>query len=68
MSEPSTPSAIEASPFTHLAEMVRAFAEATDPAERRLFLRGTLRALQYVVGRTHDVLTALVAAVSKEGK
>jgi hypothetical protein len=48
--------------------MIRSLAEATDPAERRLFLRGILRALEYIAGKTHAALSALVAAVSKEGK
>ena len=68
MNERSTPASSDGAPFSHLAEMIRSLAEATDPADRRLFLRGTLRALEYIAGKTHAALSALVAAVSKEGK
>ena len=66
MEDPRKPSPFESTPFTHLHEMIAAFAEATDEPDRRLYLRGIVRALEHVIGKTHEAMEALTQAVSKE--
>jgi hypothetical protein len=56
------------SPFAHLDTMISAYADATDPKERTLFLRGIVRALEHVSCKTHAALEALTNAVSSEAK
>lgn len=68
MSQPSTPSSFEASPFAHLETMVSALGKATDATERRMYIRGIARALEFIVGKTHAALVGLVVALAKEGK
>jgi hypothetical protein len=62
------PGGVASAPLLHLDELVRAYEGATDEGDRRMFLRGCLRALEHVTGRTHAALEALTRAMSKEGK
>jgi hypothetical protein len=68
MSNPSTPAPVEISPFAHLDEMIAAYEGATNPEQKRMFLRGVVRTLEHVSGKTHAALEALTKAVSAEGK
>jgi hypothetical protein len=61
------PSAFAGAPLLHLDELVHAYEDATDEADRRMFLRGVLRALEHVTGKTHAALEAVTRAMSKEG-
>jgi hypothetical protein len=61
----NTPSPFQASPFTHLDELLRAYETSTDEADRRLYLRGILRGLAHVVGQAHERLDALSRVVPK---
>jgi hypothetical protein len=68
MSNPSTPASSDSSPFAHLDEMIAAYEGATNPEEKRMFLRGVVRTLEHVSGKTHAALAALTKAVTAEGK
>jgi hypothetical protein len=68
MSHTSPPSAFEGAPFTHLDNMIAAFAKATDPEEKRLFLRGALRSIELVTGQLHTRLSALVDAATAQNE
>jgi hypothetical protein len=61
-------SAVASARLLHPEQLVSAYADATPDADRRLFLRGVLRVLQYVAGKTHAALVAVTAAMAKEGR
>ena len=59
---------VASAPLLHLDELVHAYEGADTEADRRLFLRGCLRALEHITERTHTALEAIARAMSKEGK
>jgi len=63
MEPTSNDPSIAVAPFAHLNTMISALASATDPAERTMYLRGIARALEYITGKTHAAVAALVEAV-----
>jgi hypothetical protein len=54
--------------FLHLDDLVKAYEEADNEADRCLFLRGALRVLESVTERTHDALGRITSAMSREGR
>ena len=65
MSNDSNPSALGAV-FDNVEQMIKAYREARDPREKRLFLSGSLRALEAINDRMTDAIHELTSATREE--